>query len=182
MGTFKDTKGQSWTIESLTIGAVLRVKRDSGGRIDLLEPGAKVRNRMASECDPGVPLFELLQFDLIEFWEMLAYLLGPDISGRGMTSEQFGEVMSGDGLMDAKDLFFAEWAGFFRRLRRPDHAAALEKTIAYTAKAVKALEARTKSQDLERVDKLVDQKIEDALNESFGSLLASLESTPDPTP
>lgn len=176
VGTFKDTHGQSWEIGTLTIGDVLRVKRDSGGRFDLLEPAAKTK--MADGSD-GPPLFELLQFDVVAFWELLAYLIAPAITEKNMTAESFGQVMAGDGLMEAKDLFFSEWASFFRRLRRPDHAAALEKTVAYTAKAVKALEARTAGKELDRVDQAVNSKIEAALNESFGSLLASLDSTPD---
>ena len=174
-GTFKDIKGGEWHIEPLTIGAVLRVKRDSDGRFNLLEPG----EAFASNGN-GKPraLFEVLQFDVVEFWETLAHLLAPEIADRGLTAATFGELLAGDALVEAQDLFFIEWQSFFRQLRRPDQAVAMEKLASYKAKAVGLMKARIAGPELQRMDMLVNDKIETILNDSFGSLAASLEPTP----
>jgi len=175
VGKFTDLAGKDWEIQPLTIGAVLRVKRESGGRYNLLEPSQPINGENGPD---GKALFEVLQFDLESFWEMLAYLLGPEISAREMNAEQFAERMAGAPLMIAQDLFFREWLDFFRQIRRPDQATALEKLARYKAAAIKAMEARIAGPELARADAVVEAKIQEALNKGFGSLLASLESTP----
>lgn len=169
MGSFQDIRGQSWTIEPLTIGTVLRVKRDSAGKFDLLEP-----TKPMAGSDRG--LYESLQFDVLEFWELLAHLVAPQISERSTTADAFGSVMAGEGLLAARDLFFDEWSRFFLHLRRPDLATALDKAARYSRKAVEVMTARIQaSPELEAIDKAIEEKVNATLSESFGSLQESLE-------
>jgi len=174
MAAFTDIKGTSWEIEPLTVGIVLRVKRDSGGKYDLLEP-----TKPLSSADRS--LFESLQFDVLEFWELLAHLVAPQIAARGLTAETFGELLAGDGLLIARDLFFDEWSRFFLQLRRPDLATALNKASRYARKAAEVLTARIQaSQELAAMDETIEAKVTATLNESFGSLQASLASIRGP--
>jgi len=185
MPTFKDTKGNGWPIEPLTIGTVLRVKTASEGKFDLLEPMKPFRsqptNGEPATADPtqAETLLQVLQFDFLEFWEMLGHLLAPEIEKRGMTLDSFGEVLAGDGLVQAQTIFFREWTSFFRQLRRLDVATAMEKLTQYMEKAIEGVKARMAAPEMAAMDATVGRKIDSILNKSFGDLQASLESIPD---
>lgn len=167
MREFKDSKGGTWEF-SLTFGTVTRIKKASEGRFDLLVP--------AKENDePGGTLSTRLLYDLGEFWELLWYLVQPVAAQRGVSAEQFGELMAADCVHVAQDKFFREWADFFRGLQRADLATALETEIDHKAKSMKKLQTRVEA-EIATVLPTADEALERTLSKQFGKLRASLAS------
>jgi hypothetical protein len=166
MRQFKDKNGQDWTID-LPIGTVLRVKSISEARFNLLEP--------TGLCD------KLVQDDG-EFWELLWHLVSPQAAERSIDAEKFGLLMAAECLAHARRLFFEAWADFFHQLHRPDKAAAVEKMALYLAKAIELTTEKLKSPEMQKLDQKVEAKMRSTLNNSFGELLDSLESTPARSP
>ena len=173
---FADKTGRKWSFD-MTIGEAIRVKKESEGRFDLFEPSKPMGDNGEKSA-----AFQALQFDVVLFWELLAVCMSPALAAAGVTAEDFGIAMAADCLMSAQDAFFVEWSDFFRQLRRPDQAKALEKLTQYRAKAVAMLEARVAGTALDAFDKQTETRMEQALSKSFGDLLGTLDSTPDPTP
>lgn len=166
MSTFQDKTGASWSIE-LPIGAVLRVKRESNGRFNLLDP---------------TPLMDKLIGDELEFWELLWHLIEPQARQQQVSPEMFGDRLAADCLFAARRLFFLEWADFFRQLHRPDRAATVEKVAQYLAQAMELTLQKLASPEMRALDQQVELKIQRTLNDSFGELQASLASIPGPSP
>jgi hypothetical protein len=85
-------------------------------------------------------------------------------------------------LYDAQNKFFSEWHDFFLRLQRPDLAAVVEKLAQYRAKALELVKAKLAAGEMEQIDQKVEAKMHTILNEQFGKLRESLDSTLDPSP
>lgn len=166
MKTFVDKTGQGWEL-SLTIGAVKRVRDRSGGRFDLLDPQRKVGDR---------DLFELLDTDLAECWEVVWLLVEPQAAKRDVTAEQFGELMAADCLVDMQAKLFAEWVDFFRQCQRSELAAALTVVAAARAKLLQAAAKHVTAVNVDSVTARMERTIEAKLGESFGNWQASLDS------
>lgn len=173
---FVDSQNRSWSIE-LTIGDVLRLKKESEGRFNLLEP----EKRLQSD-GREVELRTLLDVDLAEFFECLAILLEPQRAERGTSVEQFGLAMQADHLIAAQSAFFTEWIDFFQKLQRPDAAVTLEKLRKYRELAVKKVRQKLQETELAAIDRRVEATMEAALNESSGRLLDDLDSILAPIP
>jgi len=167
MREFKDRDAAGWVID-LTIGAVMRVKSASEGRFNLIDPGAKLADELAT--DEGT------------FWELLWHVVEPQARERSVTAEAFGRAMAADCLHNARRLFFEEWADFFRQLHRADKQAVVEKAAKYLAKAMELTVAKLTSPEMNELDLLVERRMQADLNESFGKLRASLELTPEDSP
>ena len=160
MRQFKDKTGQSWSLD-LPIGAVLRAKRVSEGRFDLLNPDT---------------LAGTLARDEAEFWELLWHLVTPQAQERSITAEQFGELLAADCLFEARRLFFEAWADFFHQLHRPDKAATVELTARHLAKAIELTKAKLAGPEMADLECLAEAQMRQALSNSFGGLRDSLES------
>jgi hypothetical protein len=165
MREFKDKTGQAWPID-LTIGCVLRVKQ-ADSRFNLLEPDG-LADKLASD--------ELL------FWELLWHVVAPQASERKISAEQFGELLAADCLFHARRLFFEEWSDFFRQLRRPDKATAVEKITQHMAKAMELVTAKISGPEMTELDQAIEARMTRTLNESFGELRASVDSIPARSP
>jgi hypothetical protein len=112
-------------------------------------------------------------YDLL--WEVLWHLIEPQAIELGITAEEFGQAMAADCLVDAKLIFLEEWRDFFRRLQRPDQAAALEKILQYQAKHLEIVQARLASPEMEEIDDRVQRALQKKANASFTSLRDSLD-------
>jgi len=167
MRSFTDKSDQTWQID-LTVGAVMRVKSSSEGRFNLFDPGPKMADELAT--DEGT------------FWELLWHLIEPQARERKIDAEAFGKAMAADCLHNARRLLFEEWTDFFRQLHRPDKQTVVEKAAKYLAKAMELTVAKLSSPEMNELDLMVERKMQASLNESFGKLRASLESTPGLTP
>src|SRR5262245_1606267 len=167
MREFQDKQGGRWTID-LSFGTILRVKGASSGRFNLIDPGPKLADELAR--------------DELTCWELLWHLVEPQARERQVTAEQFGLAMAADCLHQARRLLFEEWTDFFRQLRRPDKQAVVEKAAQYLAKAMELTLAKLASPEMAELDELIHSRMQASLNESFGRLRASLESTPAASP
>ena len=166
MKKFQDKEGGSWEI-SLTIGDIFRVKEASEGKFDLFEPTKPV---------DGVPLGQLLDENDGVFWELLCYLVEPQVLAKELTLKEFGQLLAADCWPVARRVFFEAWCDFFHSLQRPDKALPLEKLAKYQAKALELVKAKLASPRLRDLDPQVYAKMESVLSKSFGDSLALLES------
>ena len=174
MKEFKDKDGGRWKID-LPFGEIVRIKSQSSGRFNLLEPNEK----------PGggeQTLTMLLDSDLAEFWELLWLVVEPQATAKGVSPAQFGELMAADCLITAQAAFFDEWRDFFRLLRRPDQAAALEKLAKYREAALEAVTERLTDPRLKAIDAKATNRIQAESKRLFSDLLDRAESSLGDTP
>jgi hypothetical protein len=163
MRDFQDSTGAKYAI-ALPVGEVLRVKRESDGRFNLLEP---TENKLAERLVNG---FE-------EFWELLAYLVTPQLTAAGIDAEEFGRRMEAEHVLKAQRKFIEEWTDFFQKLQRPDAALVLEKMSQYRAKAIEVLQARASDPKLKEADEVMERHLASMLNKLYGNLPGKLDST-----
>ena len=169
MSTFKDRENNTWTID-LPFGTVLRVKKESEGRFNLLDPEHEnLADRLAAH-------------DFEALYEVLWHILRPVADERQIDAEKFGQLVAADCLLEARQALWKEWTDFFQKLQRPDKATVLEKLAKYNAKAVELVKAKVADPRLADLDNRVETKMVATLNQSFGSLEASLAKTLDTSP
>ena len=171
MRSFRDKTGRAWSID-LTIGAAKRVLQASG--FDLVNPSSK--------SSDGRELVERLDGDLIAVYEVLWAFIEPQAMALGVTADAFGELMAADCIVEAQGVLFAEWADFFRRLQRPDMAAALETMARAKVTLTKAIANRASRLDVAAIQRKLDDQIEAMVGRQSGSSQDALASILDPTP
>ena len=145
MKVFKDKESREWEI-NLTIGAVKRVRDLVGVNLFELEEG-----------DP--PLLTRLSIDEILICDILYCLCKLQADRRGISDEQFGELLTGDVIMAGMDAFYAEMVDFFRVRGRMDRVKALQ------------VQLKTVQMAVERVGKEIDGlQIEKQIEDAFGNV------------
>ena len=160
---FKDREGNRWTID-LPIGTVLRVKNESEGRINLLDPEhSNLADRIAAH-------------DFEALYEVLWLILRTAAEAKQIDAEKFGQLIAADCIHGARQVLWRVWKDFFQKLQRPDLAIVLEKLETYNAKALELVQQKIAAANLDKIDQRVEAKMRSSLNDSFGSLEASLES------
>jgi len=162
---FKDRNGREWSID-LTIGAVARVRKESGKRFDLLDPSSAV---------DGEKLSTVLDEDLAAVYEVLWHIVEPQAVAAGVTAEQFGEAMAADCIIAAQAALFAEWLDFFRDVQRPDLATALDMLMTARTRLAKAVAAKMATIDVEATKTAMQAKIDRTVGQSFGGLQGRLD-------
>lgn len=163
MKEFTDSHGKTWPI---TInGFTVKRCRDLLG-IDLGEP---------SNGTP--PLLSRLS-DIAFVVDLLYVVCKPTADDKGLSDEQFAELLDGEVLANAHAKLMEEWADFFRKLRQPHKATMLAKQLAIVEAAMAEADKAMSSQAF---DDLVERKKAE-LGERFANLLASSESSQDRTP
>lgn len=172
MREFKDRDGRPWKID-LCIGNVLRVRSESCGRLDLLDP--------AKDMD-GQPLQVLLQTNLAEFFEVLWLLVETQARDAQIGAEAFGQAVAADCLIAAQQAFYDEWHDFFHSLRRPDAAMAVAAQAKAMETAVKLVTERISQIDQTRLQSTITMRLERDVSAAFGNVQASLAAIHDPTP
>ena len=177
MREFKDKTNSRWKLD-LTVGTVIRVKQESGGRFDLFDPA----NKPDQQRELCSILFAEQMSDWAVIWEVLYLVVRPQLEGKYDSPAAFGEAMAGDCLLTAQKELLGEWKDFFHALQRPDLAVMLEKQLAYQAKAIELVQEKLKSPALAAVDARVEAAMRRTMNEKLGDWEASLDSILGPTP
>lgn len=182
---FRDAKGESWTIE-LNFGNVMRVKANSEGRFNLLEPdsypnGEPPKDSSAIE-KASKHLSTVLKDDLALFYEVLFLVLEPQAIARDVSAADFGQRMAAECIHEAQGQFFAEWADFFRGLQRHDQAVVLEKLWKYHAKGLDLIRTRATDPRIAAMDEKAITQLESTLKNSFSDSLENLDLTLDRLP
>lgn len=170
MRTFQDAKQNTWRI-SLPIGTVLRVRDQSGGRFNLFEPSSLV---------DGQQLATAIQFDTPLLWEMLAYLIAPQLRKRKVSAKQFGKWMKMANCRDAREAFQSEWLDFFRDANRPDQQAVVGRAIAMRQEIQATLEKQIQTE--KELDAPMLEGLSNRLTSTFGDWQGSWNATPGPLP
>lgn len=135
MRTFKDGKGKQWSL-SVSFASLKRVK--SILQVDLLS---------ISEGTP--PLALRLDIDPVLLVDVLFVLLKPDADAAGISDEQFGEDLGGDGFASAREAFWDELSDFFRGLRKPEMVTLIQKARASTQATINAVNLHLQAVDVE---------------------------------
>lgn len=164
MKTFQDNKNQEWQI-ALTYASVKRVK-------DLLD----IDLTKAMEGDP--PMFRVVQEDLLLLCNILYVVCKPQADAKGITDEQFGELLGDVQIFAASNAFYAEWVGFFRNLQRPESATMLEKQRSLMTRAYAKVNQELSSP---KVDQLLEHAL-DQVSIDWSKLQPSSESNPTTEP
>jgi hypothetical protein len=160
---FKDRDGNRWAID-LPIGTVLRVKAESEGRLNLLDPQHEnLADRLAAH-------------DFETLYELLWLILRPSAEAKEIDAEKFGQLLASDCIIEARQVLWRVWKDFFQSLQRPDLAIVLEKLETYNAKALELVQQKIAGANLNGIVERVEAMMRTTLNDSFGSLEASLES------
>lgn len=166
---FTDAKGDEWEI-SLPFGTVMRVRKESAGKFDLLDP---FTNDLQGK----------LHNDPVEFWELLQILTEPQAIARGITAEEFGLRLASNCLLDATRAFFAEWIDFFRASQRPDVGEALAKIEAVQINTIELLREKVATDPtLQKMATQTSEKVARDLTTAFDTLRVNYESSLTTTP
>jgi hypothetical protein len=169
MFEFSDSTGDKWTL-ALPFGEVLRVKEQSKGQFDLLDPHA---NDLAKRLDE----------DLVLFWELLQMLTADQQKERKLSAKDFGQRMAGDCLLAALHEFFKAWADFFRRIQRLEQAIALEQISKLRELAIAKVKTRLEQSELlKALPGRVAAKVDQHLTSAFSDLQESFDSILGPSP
>ncbi len=154
MGTFKTTDENgvehTWEI-GFTIGKFRQWKKSLA--LDLMNPNA------ALSKDSQETLLMVLQLDLSKFLLVLSQVLAPQLEKAGVTPDEFDDMLTPESLSKARDVFFAEYLGFFTRVGMQTVRAIMDKTL----EALKEAEHQVRSMTIS--------------GNSSGNSLASSDST-----
>lgn len=139
MRTFRDQTGRDWNL-SINVGAVKRVRAEL--QIDLL-----------TVVDPKADLLERLGSDPVLVVDLLYILCKPQADERGISDEQFGEMMGGgDTVLQANRAFLGELADFFPDpVKRRGMTTLIEKMGQLETKALALAERRMAAIDLDQI-------------------------------
>lgn len=137
MKTFTDTKNRTWNLE-INVGTCRRVR--SLLQVDLPN---------ITQGDP--PLLQRLGTDVILLVDVIFCCCKPQADGQGITDQDFAEAFGGDTASLAADLFWEELSEFFRRDRRPDQAAAIEKQRTLVRSVTRAAQRKIEAIDVEKI-------------------------------
>lgn len=164
MHTFQDTLNRTWVI-SLNIGDVRRI-RDGELKIDLLK---------LSEGKPS--LLERMGLDIELTIDLVWELVSEQAEERGISMLDFIKGLGGQAAADAHDALYGELIDFFRQLRRPHVAVAVEKQRILLNLAIERAEVQMQGINLDSL--LESPSIPGA---SSTTSPARSENTPTPTP
>jgi hypothetical protein len=134
MKTFSDNAARTWTVQ-VNVDAIKRV-RDLA-QVNLLEVvDGKLLERLIS--------------DPILLCDVIYALCKPEADTKSVTDVDFGRSMAGDAIDAATTALLEELVGFFPQGRRAVLAKALSKLRALEAAALKAVDVRLDSPELEK--------------------------------
>jgi hypothetical protein len=164
MHLFKDSKDATWELR-ITAGTVKRCAEYLG--VDIGNPTS------------GTPsLLTRFDSDIAFMVNVLFCVLKPKLDEKGVTDEQFAELLEGDALQAAHDAFLDELLDFFLSLRRADMAEAIRRQRQIVARGVEAGRTILAS---DRTTEAIEQALSE-LTASAANLLVSSVSTPTPEP
>jgi hypothetical protein len=168
--TFNDNAGRTWTV-TVNVDAVKRVK--SLLAVNLMEA---VEGK----------LLERLVSDPVLLCDVIYAVCKPEADAKGVSDADFGRAMAGDAIDLATTALLEELVDFFPLARRQLLRKALEKLRKLESMAFQAAQDRLDSPELERrmqveLDRLAVSERSES-NGSAGTLEASSDSTPGPSP
>ena len=100
MHHFTDSAGRAWNVH-LTVGAIRAVK-------------AATQEDLCAALDGTPPLYQRLASDMVLFADVLAAVLGPQMTAAKVTAADLDALLEGKTLAAASDAFFEELADFFQ--------------------------------------------------------------------
>lgn len=162
MRTFQDKIGRSWTI-SINVSVMKRVRALCG--IDLFNIV-----EIDDKQNPKADLLERLSSDPILLVDVIFAVCKEEADERNVTDEDFGRSMSGDSIDAATDALLDEIVDFFPTAKRQVLQNLLTATRRFRAATEKQLNTLL-------ADGTFQEKIEKALETSFGSAISTPESS-----
>jgi hypothetical protein len=163
----KDAKDEQWEIR-INVNTVRRIKDRTAGTINLFEPN-EPENK---------PAWQLLYQDVLVWYDVLYATMIPQCDERRISEFQFGEQWAGDQIVEARDIFYEQWALFLQGLQKHEQALVVEAAVKSMTRAAERVKQEIASQDV--VNRAVRQA-DKILNDSFGDLQGKLDSILGPT-
>jgi hypothetical protein len=162
MNTFADNAGRNWTVQ-INVDAIKRV-RDlvSVNLLEVVE--GKLIDRLIS--------------DPVLLCDVIYAVCKPEADTKAVSDVDFGRAMAGDAIDAATTALLEELVDFFPQGRRKVLAKALNKLKALETAALKAVDARLDSPELER---RMEKELQ-RLGTWSGDAPGSSGSTPEPSP
>lgn len=162
MKTFADNAGRNWTVQ-INVDAIKRV-RDlvSVNLLEVVE--GKLLDRLIS--------------DPVLLCDVIYAVCKPEADTKSVTDVDFGRAMAGDAIDNATTALLEELVDFFPQGRRKVLTKALNKLKALETAALKAVDARLDSPELEKRMEAELQR----LGTWSGDAPESSASTPEPSP
>ena len=162
MKTFDDNEGRTWDVE-VNVAAIKRV-RDLCN-VDLYDAGDAEKSTLAR-----------LATDPILLVDVIWVLCQRQAEHRAVSDEEFGRAMAGDAIERATEALLEEIVNFTPNPKdRERMGKVVAKMKAYLDRTREFLGKKT---DDPRLDRALESELR-KFDDSFGSLLASLASTPD---
>ena len=134
--------------------------------------GLWVYQRVIGVRSGSLPLLTDLEDDLLLLVDVIYALVKPQADAQGVSDVDFGRALGGEAIAGAHEAFWRELADFFRSLKRPAEARAIEKQLAVVNAAMVAAERRIDALD-------VDVLVAETAGGSSSSAPASSDATPD---
>ena len=162
MKTFADNAGRNWTVQ-INVDAIKRV-RDlvSVNLLEVVE--GKLLDRLIS--------------DPVLLCDVIYAVCKPEADTKSVSDVDFGRAMAGDAIDAATTSLLEDLVDFFPQGRRKVLAKALNKLKALETAALKAVDARLDSPELER---RLEKELQ-RLGTWSGDVPESSASTPEPSP
>lgn len=162
MKTFADNAGRNWTVQ-INVDAIKRV-RDlvSANLLEVVE--GKLLDRLVS--------------DPVLLCDVIYAVCKPEADTKNVSDVDFGRAMAGDAIDAATTALLEELVDFFPQGRRKVLAKALNKLKALETAALKTVDARLDSPELERRMEMELRR----LGTWSGDAPESSGSTPEPSP
>lgn len=104
MASFQDATGRAWRVR-ISVETLRRVKSDQHLQVDLLELA-------------GGPLLGRLASDPVLLGDLLATICEKEITDRGLTEAEFGELLAGDTIDAATEALLSAMVDFLPESRR----------------------------------------------------------------
>lgn len=135
MATFKDTKGETWTL-TITVGKAMKLKDELGLDVQTL-------------MDKNSVTLERMLSDSWKIVEILALLLSDQFENRGLSDQEFFERIEGSTIDDATIAFLEAVADSLPKLKRRPMRMMIQKLSPSINQAAERVEKLVESKDLE---------------------------------
>ena len=167
MHSFKDAKGNNWTID-LNVGTIIRVQKEIGLNLRELVDG--------DDKNPLEPAYEFIS-DPMAFGPALLCLLEAKLKDKGVTPETFLENLDGASAAEAGIAFLRAYVDFFHSAKREAFHKQIDKALALTVKmsemAARKLGEANFDEVVSKAEKAIDERLASLSKTPFGSAPAS---------
>lgn len=168
MRTFRDARGRDWSLD-ITVNTVRRVRGDCGVNLLDIVDGELARR---------------LESDVVLLCDMIFSICRVQAESKGVSSEDFGESLSGDVIDSAAKAFMESIVDFFPKPQQRQNLRHLLELTEVTVNAQQsAIAKKLEAMNADKINQLIEQQaeridVEALLNEALTGLSGSSGNAP----